>query len=502
MREKKPVSRKLWENESWMQRQCRDCDDIKFRRMKLDGSGSLSCLLVYIETAVDNVMLKNSLLGQLVNRLWEMPREELRQAIEDNGLGISDVEELAALEDARRAMLAGNAVLFLDGYDRAWKISSKGYPGKGVSQAETEKVLRGSNEGLSDSVKVNTALIRKRVRSTDLKVKELFLGERSDTVTAVVYMEELAHPGVVEEVTRRLNSFAIDGVLDSGVLEQLTEHSWLSPFPQYQTTERPDRAAQAVLDGRVVVLSDNSPEALILPAAFADFMKSSEDQYQRFAIAGFQRVMRYLAVTAALLLSGLYLAVINFHTQILPTHLVLSVAEARRGVPFPSLVEILFMELAFELIREAGVRMPGILSGTIGIVGGLIIGDAAVSANLVSPITVVVVAASALGAFAIPSEEFAAPFRLLKFGFILAGGFLGMLGIAAGLYLLLGHLAGLTSFRIPYLLPFVAAEAEGRGAERDRILRAPIWRMRYRPIFARRQQRLRLREKKGGETER
>ena len=205
--------------------------------------------------------------------------------------------------------------------------------------------------------------------------------------------------------------------------------------------------------------------------------------------------MRYVAMVTALLLSGLYLAVINYHTQILPTHLVLSVAEARRGVPFPSLIEILFMELAFELIREAGVRMPGMLSGTIGIVGGLIIGDAAVSANLVSPITVVVVAASALGAFAIPSEEFAAPFRLLKFGFILAGGFFGMLGIAAGIYLLLGHLSSLTSFQIPYLMPFVSMEAEHNQAEGDKLFRPPIWRMRYRPVFARRQQRVRLRER-------
>ena len=271
MQEKQPVSMKLEKNERWMREQCRDCADIKFRPMKLGRENSLSCLMVYIEVTVDNVMLQNSLLGQLVNRLWEMPREDLKQAVEDNSLGISDVEELFFLEDVRRALLAGNAVLFLDGYDRVWKISSKGYPNKGVSKAETEKVLRGSNEGLSDSVKVNTALIRKRVRSTGLKVKEVFLGERSDTVTALVYMEELAYPGVVEEMERRLRGFAVDGVLDSGVLEQLTEKRWLSPFPQYQTTERPDRAAQAVLNGRVVLLSDNSPEALILPAAFADF---------------------------------------------------------------------------------------------------------------------------------------------------------------------------------------------------------------------------------------
>ena len=223
-------------------------------------------------------------------------------------------------------------------------------------------------------------------------------------------------------------------------------------------------------------------------------MNVTEDRYNRFEIASFERLIRYAAMVFSFLLSGTYLAVIGFHTMILPTNLILSFAESRQGVPFPSLLEVLFMELAFELIREAGIRMPGALSGTIGIVGGLIIGDAAVSANLVSPMAVVVVALSALSSFAIPNEECTSAFRLIKYGFILLGGLLGMYGIVLGLYLLFGHLARLTSFQIPYLMPFTGKEVAGYRDERDLLVRAPMRRMRYRPIYAVRSQRIRLRE--------
>ena len=217
-------------------------------------------------------------------------------------------------------------------------------------------------------------------------------------------------------------------------------------FPRFETTERPDRAAMEILDGRILLLCDNSPVGILFPASFDSFLKVSEDRYHHFLIVSFERLLRYAAVFLTLWISGGYLAVTGFHTQVLPTKLLLAFAEARKGVPFPGILEILLMEFAFELIREAGVRMPGPLGGTIGIVGGLIIGDAAVSANLVSPMTVVVVAVSALCSLAIPNEEFGAPFRLLKFGFILLGGWLGIFGMALGTFLLAGHLAGLMSF--------------------------------------------------------
>lgn len=489
---KKQVSLNIAENEQWMRERCRDCGDILFRPMNLGKGGNVSCLAVYMEVTVSNLMLEESMLGRMINQFRDLPREDLIKCIRENELGISDAGPLESLEDGMSAMLAGNLILLVDGYDKVIKIGSKGYPAKAVANTQSEKVLKGSNEGFGESVKVNTALIRKRLRSTDLKVEEFYAGERSNTLVQVLYMKELAYPDVVDMVKERFNAYRIDGVLDSGVLEQLGEKEWYSPFPQFQTTERADLAAMSLLDGRVVVLCDNSPVALLLPATLHTFMSVSEDWNNRFQIATFQRVLRYVAMILAMSLSGVYLAVVTFHTSILPTNLVLSFAEARRGVPFPSILEVLLMEAAFELIREAGLRMPGSLSGTIGIVGGLIIGDAAVSANLVSPMAVVIVAVSALSSFAIPNEELADAIRMIKFGFVFLGGILGMFGIVAGFYLVLGHLSRLTSFRIPYLMPFTGKGLDGYEEEGNGILRVPMRKQYWRPVFARRRQRVRL----------
>ena len=309
-------------------------------------------------------------------------------------------------------------------------------------------------------------------------------------------MDDLVHEELLEEVKERLEEFQIDGILDSGMLEQLTEDAWYSPFPQYQTTERPDRAVQEILNGKVVILCDNSPEALILPGNFNSFMESSEDWYHRFEMASFLRVLRYLALITAVVLPGLYLAVIRFHTQILPSALILSFAEAREGVPFSSVAELVFLELSFELIREAGVRVPGSLGNAIGIVGGLVIGQAAVEANLVSPIVVMIVALTALGSMTIPSEEFVAAFRLLKYGFLILGGYLGIYGIVLGVYLTVGHLAGLVSFGVPYLVPFIKKE-QGEGGQ-EGIWRVPLRRRKLRPLYAREEQKIRLKRKEPG----
>ena len=314
---------------------------------------------------------------------------------------------------------------------------------------------------------------------------------RSHTLVQILYMEDLVHEKLLEDVKERLEEFEIDGILDSGMLEQLTEDAWYSPFPQYQTTERPDRAVQEILNGKVVLLCDNSPEALVLPGNFNSFMESSEDWYHRFEMASFLRVLRYLAVIMAVILPGLYLAVIRFHTQILPSNLILSFAEAREGVPFSSVVELIFLELAFELIREAGVRIPGALGNAIGIVGGLVIGQAAVEANLVSPIVVMIVALTALGSLTVPNEEFASAFRMLKYGFLILGGYLGIYGLVLGVYFTVGHLAGLLSFGVPYLVPFIKKERlSGMG---DGILRIPFRKRWKRPLYAREEEKIRLR---------
>lgn len=490
MQEKTPVSKSLAENIARMEVLFDTCDDIKKKQMNLGTHKDVPCYLTFIEVAVD---MGNSALLELLKYLRSAEKEEIYAALSRNALGISDATYFETIEDAGDGLLTGEAILFVDGFDKAVKIPDDGYPNMGVGKAESEKVVRGSNEGFTDSVKQNAALIRKRIRSPRVKVKQKKLGVRSNTNVYLVYMDELVYPGLLSEIERRLGKFEIDGVLDSGVIEQLTEERWRSPFPQFQTTERPDRAAMAVLEGRVILLSDNSPVGLVLPTDYNSFIKTSDDYYNRWEIASFERLLRYVASFFAMTLPGLYLALTNFHTQILPTTLLLSFAEARAGVPFPAVVEVLIMELSFELLREAGVRLPGTMGNTIGIVGGLIIGQAAVEANLVSPIVVIVIAFTALCSFAVPSEEFATAFRLLKFFFIAACAWLGFFGFLAGLLAVLIHLSQLKSFGIPYLMPFVGADVNDYEDERDFLWREPLHRLKMRPVYAKSSQRRKLR---------
>ena len=391
--------------------------------------------------------------------------------------------------------MAGNGLLFLDGDTNCYKISSKGYPGLGVKKAENEKVIRGSQEAFTESEKINVALIRKRLRDSRMKVEEQTVGVRSHTMTALVYMEDLIYQGLLTTMKQQLQRYEIDGILDSGMLEQLSEKHWLSPFPQFQTTERPDRAAAAVLEGRIVLVTDHSPQVLILPSDYNSFFQTSDDWYNRFQVASYARILRFFAAILSMIFPAVYVAVATWHTSLLPTKLVLSMAEARQGVPFPALGEILLMEISFELLKEAGIRLPGPMGNTIGIVGGLIIGQAAVDASLVSPIVVIVVAFTALCSFAIPNEEFASAFRILKYGCIFMGAWLGLYGVAlSGLWVLI-HLSHLNSFGIPYLMPYVAADVNGYEDKKDSLFRFPLKYCVRRPIFARRGERIKLRKR-------
>ncbi len=488
-----PVSMDIRENKAYVEAVCADCVDIIRQEVHFGKEQKTEGLLVFVEVTASNVLLQESVMGRLFARLDGLAPGELAAVLEENRMGVSRSKQLATMEDAMAGMLTGDMVLFVDGYDKAIQLADKGYPGKPVGNCEAEKVIRGSSEGFTDSVKINEALVRKRIRSTGMKAVELRKGIRSNTTVAILYMEELVDPSFLKQLQDGLEKYVIDGIFDGGTLEQLLEKDWMSPFPQFQSTQRPDRTAMELLDGRVAVICDNSPTALLFPAGFSSYLRVSEDRYNRFELVTFERLLRYGAMLAALLISGLYLSVINFHTQILPTPLLLSLAEARSGVPFPALIEVLIMEISFEMIREAGVRMPGPLSGTIGIVGGLIIGDAAVSANLVSPMSVIVVAFSALSSFAVPDEELSAALRLVKYLFILLGGFLGLAGIAGGLYLMGLHLCGLESFGVPYL-------RIGKPKTLDKIdliWRAPIRYLRYRPYYVPRDQAVRLRENSG-----
>ena len=437
--------------------------------------------------------------------------------------GLTDVEEIDTIEGVLQSVLSGNAVLLLEdknerftvvnninkgnanSEDRAesenklpciaFKIRGVGYPEISISEAKDEQVMRGSNEGFNVSYKTNEVLVRKRIRSADLKIEEMQLGERTDTGVAILYMEGIVRKEVLNEVKKRLHTFTIDGFMDSGVVEQLTDGAQWSPFPQYMTTTRPDRTAQFLLDGHVAILVDNSPVALILPVNMGVFMKAADDYYERWGIVTFERIIRYIAMFFSVSLPALYISVINFHPEILPDNLIHVFIEARRDIPYPVFVEVLVMEIAFELIREAGIRVPGAMGNAIGVVGGLIVGSAAVEASLASPIIVIIVALTAMCSFTIPNTEFSTALRIIKYFLMVLAQIYGIFGYISGILLIMLHLSGLKSYGFPYLGPVAAAEINENEDMKDFIVRMPYRYLKKRPVFAREKNRTKLKLK-------
>lgn len=399
------------------------------------------------------------------------------------------------MQDTVDGILKGDTAIFVDGQDRAIMLSTKKYPTRAISSPEKESGLKGPKDSFNENFRLDTALIRRRIKDPKLKLKQDFIGIRSRTVYGLMYMEDLVEEELLTKIHEKLESFEIDGIFDSGMLVHLLEDKWYSPFPQVQTTERPDKAASALLEGRVVLVVDNSPEVIILPATFNSFFQASDDYYNRFAVGTFARIIRYAAAYLSVLLPGLYIAITCFYPQVLPTDFLLAIVGARNDVTFPVVIEVLLMEFLFELLREAGIRLPGQMGNTIGVVGGLIVGQAAVDASLVSTIVVIVVALTAICSFAIPNEEFASTFRLLKFVMIILSAVFGLYGILLGILVIQIHLASLESFGIPYLMPLVSGTVDDGVEYQDFVLRKPIFTMLDRPIYTREGRRRRFLKK-------
>jgi len=378
-----------------------------------------------------------------------------------------------------RHINAGDTVLFGAGWPQALVVSTDQVPHRPVGTPEREQVIRGPQEAFGEDLDTNLALLRNLLRTEKLVARRLVLGDLSTTPVAMVYLAGVSNPRLVEEIWRRLNGIRIDFLMDSGILEQLIEDNPYSPHPQLTATERPDRVAALLAEGRVAVFCGGSPQALVAPTTLYELLHTGEDMYLRWPYGNFLRLVRNLAFYISFLLPGIYLAVALFHQEMVPMELLLALTGARARVPFPSLVEVLIMEISFELIREAGERAPGVLGNTIGIVGALILGQAAVQAGIVSPILIIIVAITALANFAIPNYSTAFAVRILRFAYILLGAFLGFPGLALGLAVHMAAVAHLKSFGVPYLAPVAPQAVTGV----DVFLRGPVWQMERRPDY-------------------
>ncbi len=496
----KEVSENIDENIRYVEGLFENCGDIVKRKFPVGINKDIWLYVMYIDDMTNRAIIEDRILETLMIEIKKTPPEEgefnynLFKELVDGGITTADLKESEDLDSACTEVLSGNTLLFIDGFSKCIIISTKGFPKRGVSEAETEVVVQGSKEAFAESFRINTVLIRRRIRDTKLKIEQIKIGRRSKTDVGIVYIDDIVRPEILEETKRRINEIDIDGILDSGYIEQFIEDDYLSPFPQIQLTERPDKAASALLEGRIVIIVDNTPFVLLVPAVLTSFYQSSEDYYQRWEIMSFVRIIRYIAGLLAVILPGLYIAIAVYHPSMIPTRLLFKIAESRGNVPIPAVFEVILMELAFETLREAGIRLPSAIGSTLGIVGGIIIGQAAVDAGLVSPIVVIIVSLTGLCSFSIPNIALVSGFRLMKYIVILFSAILGLFGFWIAMLLILIHLVNLKSFGIPFMFPFTSSE--NMSDLKDTFFRLPLFKMKKRPVFANSKQKIRLRTDK------
>jgi len=393
-------------------------------------------------------------------------------------IAVSSIRSVDTLAGIIREVSEGNPVLLVEGGRQGLSLGLAKWEKRAIDEPSAESVLRGPREGFIETIRSNTALLRRKIRSADLKIKTMEIGRYSRTKVGIAYIEGLASSELVGEVMNRLRRIDTDGILESSYIEEFIEDNPLSPFPQLLTTERPDVAAAYLLEGHVAILVDGTSTVLVAPVTFSALIQSPEDYYERFIIGTAIRWLRYLFLAVSLLGPSFYVAVITFHQEMIPTALLLTMASSREQIPFPALVEAWLMETMFEALREAGARLPRQIGTAVSIVGALVIGQAAIAAGIVSAPMVMVVAITGIASFMAPRFTLGIAVRLLRFPIMLLAGCLGLLGLILGVIVILTHLLTLRSFGVPYMSPLSPLK---RRELKDMLWRAPRWKMDTRP---------------------
>jgi hypothetical protein len=477
----KNLSSDLSLNEQTLKDLFQNCSDFMIRPVQINGEPKI--LLFYLEGLTDTktldlVLLKPLMFQGLPSGLNEVGT--LGRIIEQQLLAATPVRTISELGKLVDEILKGNLGILVEGEAKALIADMQGSEQRSVEEPATEVTIRGPRDGFTESLKTNTTLLRKRIRSTRLKLESMSIGELSQTNIAIVYIEGLATETLLNEVRTRLSRIQIDAILESEYIEEFIEDAPYSPFPQIQNTERPDIVIANLLEGKVSILVDNTPFALIVPMTFWNGLQAVEDYYERFIYTSFIRFIRYILFNITIYLPSIYVALTTYHPKLIPTTLLISIAAARDSVPFPAIIEALLMELVFEGLREAGIRLPKPVGSAVSIVGALVIGQAAVQAGIVSAPMVIVVATTGIASFTIPRYNLGTALRLVRFPMLILAGMLGLYGIVIGFIVLTIHLVNLRSFGVPYFTP-VAPQIP--GDLKDVLLRSPRWSNRYGPFF-------------------
>ncbi|EOP91869.1 hypothetical protein IGM_01929 [Bacillus cereus HuB4-4] len=425
-------------------------------------------LLYYFEGLTDGVALKGNVIAPLLQEI----NEDMQ--VFNSTIIAAHTKIVYTWNAVKEGLLEGHCVLFMAGEKKALLINTKGWAERSIQEPVSEVTIKGSHDGFIENATKNIGLIRRYIPSTDLKIKKLTVGERATTFVYLLYLGDIASEDVVREVESRICKIKTDTILSIGELSNFTKDQIWSPFPQAYLSERPDAISHRILDGKVAVLVDRSPSAMIVPINLIGFFKTPDDYNIHWLIASFFRLLRFLGFIIAIFLPAIYIAMVTFHFEIIPLDLYTSIATSRIKVPFSPLLEAFIMELTLEMLREAGIRLPQPIGQTIGIVGGIVIGQAAVQAGLVSNVMVIIVSITAIASFIVSNYDLSSCIRLIRFPMMLFAYFYGIVGIVSGLMLLFAHFVSLTSYGSPYGLPI----APFRFQElKDSFVRLPICRL-------------------------
>lgn len=477
------VSENIEQNREIVKKALGDSPDIIYRDLSIGLTG-IQVLVIYIDGLVDMAAVAGNVIKTLTLETACAGSGNYRpltiDTIKEQIITAGKVIEEDSMQNLLKHLLSGHTLIFVQGAKTALVVAALSNSSlRSVEEPATEAVIRGSREGFVESLGVNRVLLRRKLRSPKLRFAETNIGSVSQTPVCIAYLDGIADPKLIDEINARLRRIKIDGILESGYIEEFIQDAPFSPFPTIRTTERPDVVSAALLEGRAAILVEGTPIVMIVPAVFIQFLQASEDYYQSFQFVFAIRILRYISFFVTLFLPSMYIAVTTFHQEMLPSALALSIAASRQGIPFPAFVEALMMETAFELLREAGVRLPRPIGQSVSIVGALVIGDAAVRAGIVSPAMVIIVSGTAIASFTMPGYTFGIAIRLMRFPIMLLSAALGLFGLMMGGFILFVHMASLRSFGSPYLAPI--APAYWRG-QKDVFVRAPWWAMFTRPV--------------------
>lgn len=451
-------------------------DTFVVRTIQNNHNKRLKFYLLYLDGLINSLLVNESVIRPLMLSDVIEPGKAQINSIMDQVVMVNQVEKTNELKEIISAITYGDSILLVEGASSALILNTKNFQTRSIEEPDGEKILSGPKEGFTEALMTNLGLVRRKLRTNDLKMKFLTLGQRSSTKTCVCYLDSLVNPKILKELMSRLNKINIDGVLDTNYINELIRDSVWTPFRTTGYTERPDVVVGKLLEGRIAIFLDGSPAVLTVPYLFIENFQSSEDYYLNFYYTSFARILRIVGFLLTITIPGFYIAIAAFHQEMLPTPLLISIAIERQSVPFPAAVEAFAMLIVFDILKETGVRMPSNVGQALSIVGALVIGQAAVEAKLVAAPMIIVVAMTGITSLLIPRMN--APTIYMRYSILILSSAFGLYGLTLGLSAWLIHMLNLRTLGVPQLISMKSVKYQ---EVKDTLIRAPWIQMKTRP---------------------